>query len=56
MRRWNLLGVLLTILAIVWYMDARDRLSLGLATFIGIFTVLSLLRSFWEKTNARHRD
>lgn len=56
MMRWNLLGVLLTILTIVWYMDARDRLSLGLATFIGIFTVLSLLRSFREKTNDRHRN
>ncbi|MGX9806829.1 hypothetical protein ACV3PA_06330 [Exiguobacterium acetylicum] len=56
MRRWNLLGVLLTILTIIWYMDARDQLSLGLATFIGIFTVLSLLRSFREKTNERHRD
>ncbi|WP_410501707.1 hypothetical protein RIF24_12555 [Exiguobacterium acetylicum] len=56
MMRWNLLGVLLTILTIVWYLDAHDRLSLGLATFIGIFTVLSLLRSLREKTNDRHRN
>ncbi|MGI1804355.1 hypothetical protein ACRPK8_01350 [Exiguobacterium sp. TDN 0502] len=56
MRRWNLLGVLLTILSVVWYLDTRDRLSLGFATFIGIFTVLSLLRSLREKTHVRHRD
>lgn len=56
MKRLNLLLLVMTVFSIVWYVESRTQVSLAFATFLGVFTLLSLMKSFREKTNARYRD
>ncbi len=56
MMRLNSVLVLLTVISIVWYLDSRNQVTLAAATFLGVFTVLSLLKMIREKSNGRHRD
>lgn len=56
MMRVNSVLILMTIVSIVWYLDAREQISLAAATFFGVFTILSLLKSLREKSSGRHRN
>ncbi|MGE6554051.1 hypothetical protein [Exiguobacterium artemiae] len=46
----------MTIISIIWYLDSREQIPLAVATFFGVFTTLSLLKSLREKSNGRHRN
>ncbi|WP_282353507.1 hypothetical protein [Exiguobacterium antarcticum] len=56
MIRLNSVLVLLTIISIVWYLDSHEQIPLAVATFLGVFTVLSLMKGIREKSSGRHRD
>ena len=56
MMRVNSVLILMTIVSIVWYLDSREQIPLAAATFFGVFTILSLLKSLREKSNGRHRN